>query len=47
LRAHRRAIRGGADPISLLFEVTGQHLTNPRIVIDNQNMERLFRRVDH
>ena len=47
LRAHLRAIRGGADPIALLLEIAGEHLTNPRIVVDNKNLDGLFCRLDH
>ena len=45
--AHLRAIRGGADPIALLLEIAGEHLTNPRIVVDNKNLDGLFCRLDH
>jgi hypothetical protein len=37
LHAYRWAVRSGADPISLLREVTRQHSTNPRIAIDDQS----------
>jgi hypothetical protein len=47
LRAHRRAIRDGADPISLLFEKAHKHVANALIVVDDQNMNRVFLYVSH
>jgi len=33
--------------ISLLLEIADQHLTNAGVVVDDQNMDGLFCRLDH
>src|SRR5579863_1632523 len=47
LRAHRCAVRSNTNPISLLLEITNQHLADARIVIDDENTCSLFRSVIH